>query len=263
MALRKHEMNNSLIRVSDRDELKLISPYACMVAGCTGSGKSRLVLSWLKTPHLVFRENYRKIYYFHGSAFQDAFKDPLLKHVCFSKDFKLLEKLASTKHDSQILIILDDLMNMTGSSEVILDLYTKGSHHCNIDIINIVQNIFHQGKGSTFSTMKGNTQYVVLKQHVNETKLPLIANALGVSPFELTAVYNECMSTNRYSEILIDNHISSNIKKITKLRNDLHRITPVLYISDEKFEMYTRKNVIRPDGCAGRYYIDINMLKDK
>ena len=144
MALRIHEMKNIDFRVSDREELKLISPYSCMAVGCSGSGKSVLVLNWLKNPHLVFRENYREIYYFYGSTFQDAFDDPSLNHVHFSSDLELLAKLASTKHESQILIILNDLMSMTAHSDVILDLYTKGSHHSNIDIINILQNIYHK-----------------------------------------------------------------------------------------------------------------------
>ena len=264
MAFRIDEIKDKTFHINDRSELKLISPFSCMVAGCTGSGKSVLVLDWLKAPQHVFRENDREIYYFYGSTFQESFKDPSLHHVRFSSDIKLLTELATTKHESRILIILDDLMCMTAQSAVILDLYTKGSHHFNIDIVNIVQNIFHNGRGSTFITMKVNSQYFVIKQFIDETKLRLLARAVGVNHDELTAAYEDSLSKNRFAGVLIDNHISSNIKKITKLRVGLHLPTPVLYISDQKFDYYSKHSVIHPiPETDDEYYIDINMLKDK
>ena len=42
------------------------------------------------------------------------------------------------------LIILDDLLNEVYSKDV-CDLFTKGSHHRNISVILITQNVFHQG----------------------------------------------------------------------------------------------------------------------
>jgi len=45
------------------------------------------------------------------------------------------------------LVIIDDLMRESSSSEVIVDLFTKGSHHKNLSIILISQNLFHQGRG--------------------------------------------------------------------------------------------------------------------
>ena len=42
-------------------------------------------------------------------------------------------------------MILDDLLNVVYSEQV-CDLFTKGSHHRNISVILITQNLFHQGK---------------------------------------------------------------------------------------------------------------------
>jgi hypothetical protein len=44
------------------------------------------------------------------------------------------------------LIVLDDITAQSGKDKRISDLFTKGSHHRNVSIIYIVQNIFHQGK---------------------------------------------------------------------------------------------------------------------
>ena len=44
------------------------------------------------------------------------------------------------------LIVLDDLMAQTGKDRRVADLFTKESHHRNLSVTGIVQNIFHQGK---------------------------------------------------------------------------------------------------------------------
>jgi hypothetical protein len=44
------------------------------------------------------------------------------------------------------LVVLDELLAQSGKDKRIADLFTKGSHHRNLSIIYIVQNMFHQGK---------------------------------------------------------------------------------------------------------------------
>jgi hypothetical protein len=58
------------------------------------------------------------------------------------------------------LIVLDDLMAQSGKDKRISDLFTKGSHHRNLSIIYIVQNIFHQGKEMRNTSL--NAHYIVL-----------------------------------------------------------------------------------------------------
>lgn len=259
MAFSCDEFINKNIYISDDSELKLISPFACFVAGSTGSGKSWTVLKWLKNPRKVFRTKYSAIYYFYGSHFQNIFKDPSLKHVQFSKDLKLLEKLSQKKHPPPgILIVLDDLMSFVGNSSVIEDLYTKGSHHNLLDVINIVQNIFY--KGSVYITLKENSQYIYIKQVINESKLKILAYQMGVESHELMSAYTESIHKNRFEGILIDNHISSDIRKISKIRD---RITeePGLYITQQKFDYYKGKNVLQAID-DNNYFLDISLLKD-
>ena len=46
------------------------------------------------------------------------------------------------------LIVIDDQMIEAGKDNWIKNLFTKGSHHRNLSVIYIVQNLFHQGKGN-------------------------------------------------------------------------------------------------------------------
>ncbi|CAH3173279.1 unnamed protein product [Porites lobata] len=46
------------------------------------------------------------------------------------------------------LIVFDDQMIDASKDKRIVNLFTRGSHHRNLSVIYIVQNLFHQGKGS-------------------------------------------------------------------------------------------------------------------
>ena len=46
------------------------------------------------------------------------------------------------------LMVIDDQMADAGNDKRIVNLFTRGSHHRNVSVIYIVQNLFHQGKGS-------------------------------------------------------------------------------------------------------------------
>ena len=252
---------NILIDGSE-DELKMITPFACFVAGCTGSGKSVTVLKWILNAEKVFKTKFTEIFYFYGSVYQDAlFGDESLKHVHFSDDMCLLDKIIQHKHEPPgILVILDDLMNDTANSPLILDLYTKGSHHRNISVINIVQNIFY--KSPHFVTLKENTQYYYIKQFINESKVKTLANHIGLNSEELHTAYTESISNDRYEGILVDNHISSNIRKIAKIRDKITSSVPGLYITDQKFKSYLRKKVLKKVD-DNNYLLELDMLKDK
>ena len=54
------------------------------------------------------------------------------------------------------LIVFDDQM----IDQRIVNLFTRGSHHRNLSVIYIVQNVFHQGKGSRSISL--NSHYLVL-----------------------------------------------------------------------------------------------------
>ena len=262
-SINKHEnISNKNIYIEDGDELKLISPFSCFVVGCTGSGKSITVLDWLKNSDKVFQDKFNDIYYFYGSTHQEIFNDPKLSHVKFSNDLKLLEKIIQIEYEEPgVLVVFDDLMNVTGENVIFQNLYTKGSHHLNISIINIIQNFFFKSK--TFVTLKDNSQYIYIKRHVNEIKLKTLANAIGVGTDELMGAYHESDFKDRFGGILVDNHIKSNIRKISKIRDNLTSDSVGLYITDKNFSYYSNKNIIKKIGVGkDNYFLDLERLKD-
>ena len=65
----------------------------------------------------------------------------------------------SSDNEKRKLLILDELI-LESSSDVILDLFTDGSHHKNISVIFVTQNVFHKGKVERDISL--NTKYLVL-----------------------------------------------------------------------------------------------------
>jgi hypothetical protein len=69
------------------------------------------------------------------------------------------------KKEEPRLVVLDDLINSAYSRDV-CDLFTKGSHHRNISVILITQNLFHQGKYCRDISL--NAKYLVVFKNVRD-----------------------------------------------------------------------------------------------
>ena len=63
-------------------------------------------------------------------------------------------------------IILDDLMDET--DQKVASLFTKKSHHKNIGVMYIVQNLFHRGKHHR--TISRNAHYMVLFKNLTDAE---------------------------------------------------------------------------------------------
>lgn len=57
-------------------------------------------------------------------------------------------------------LILDDMMNRCGKSEVVSTLFTRGSHHRNLSIIFITQNLYFRGPHARDISL--NSHYIVI-----------------------------------------------------------------------------------------------------
>ena len=123
-------------------------PFTCCVCGPTRCGKTQFVKKFLANLPTICNVRFDRILFYYaewqeayptefrpgGDAPRIEFREGLPQASDYSKD-----------SDKRKLLILDDLMRES-SCDVILDLFTKGSHHKNISVIFITQNIFHKGK---------------------------------------------------------------------------------------------------------------------
>jgi hypothetical protein len=130
-------------------------PFTCIIAGPTQSGKTQFTLELLDNISSVMMPSPTKVIWCYGE-YQAKLKD-LPKFVTVVEGLKGIDEVDPNERN---LLILDDLMQEAGNAKDICDLFTKGSHHRNLSIILIAQNLFHQGK--MMRTISLNTHYFVL-----------------------------------------------------------------------------------------------------
>ena len=86
------------------------------------------------------------------------------------------------------LIVFDDQMTDASKDKRIVNLFTRGSHHRNLSVIYIVQNLFHQGKGSRSISL--NSHYLVLFKNPRD-KLQILTLAKQLNPGETDFFLNQ------------------------------------------------------------------------
>ena len=76
-------------------------------------------------------------------------------------------------------MVIDDQMENAGGDKRIVNLFTRGSHHRNLSVIYILQNLFHQGKNSRSISLK--SHYLVLFKNPRD-KLQILTLAKQMYP---------------------------------------------------------------------------------
>lgn len=120
------------------------------------------------------------------------------------------------------LIVLDDLMNDSDNSKI-SELFTKGSHHRNISVILITQNIFHKGTHSRDISL--NTKYFsIFKNPRDQQQFQFMARQIyPENSKELVRIYKTVTSTpHNYLLIDLTQDINENLRFRSNIFNKLY-----------------------------------------
>ena len=145
-----------------KSQHQLQHPFTCIVAGCIQSGKAVWVKSLLENAQKTISPTPHRIIWCYGQ-WQPSYFDMMRTIPGIDFNQGIPEDIYNADYldvSQRNLIVLDDLMAQSGKDKRISDLFTKGSHHRNLSIIYIVQNIFHQGK--EMRNISLNAHYIVL-----------------------------------------------------------------------------------------------------
>lgn len=148
---------------------------------------------------------------YNYSVYQPIY-DELKEKVTLSEGLTPLEQIP--KDSQHRLWILDDQLYTAQDSQDIVDVFIKYSHHLNISIVLLTQNLFSQGKH--FRTMSLNTQYMFLLKSARDTST-IRTLAQQIYP-ENTKYLPECYIdavSKQYGYLVVD------LKPHT---NDLYRV---------------------------------------
>jgi len=132
--------------------MPMCHPFTALVAGPTGSGKSTFVFKLIENASVAISPPPSRIVYCYGE-YQPAFD--AYPHVDFRRGLPNSDDFDGS---TRVLLIVDDLMDDADRS--MADLFTRGSHHRNVSVVFLVQNLFHKNK--YIRTISLNAHYMVL-----------------------------------------------------------------------------------------------------
>ena len=122
--------------------LPFLSPTTIIISGPTGSGKTTFVFRLIDNKAEMFNIEPENIYYFY-TVWQPSFERFSNKDIHFLQglpDEKIIQSISNDKHN---LIILDDMQIKAMNDPYIANLFSRESHHRNLSVILLFQNLFH------------------------------------------------------------------------------------------------------------------------
>lgn len=116
-------------------------PFTLLCAGPSNSGKSTWVKNFLKYRDRMCSTSFSRIIFYYAE-WQPLY-ETLDENVSFQEGLPHSTDFANDLEPK--LLIIDDFMR-EASNKVIIDLFVKSSHHRNLSVIFITQNLFHKGQ---------------------------------------------------------------------------------------------------------------------
>ena len=157
-------------------DLRFKSPFtACLSAG-TKCGKTVWAKNFVKHAQQLITPPPEKIYWAYGE-WQDGYNE-LPPEIIMIEGIPDLELFKADKSTSKLLIC-DDLMQIYGSKkkDELCQLFCQGSHHWNLSILHIVQNLFF----NNLRTARINSHYIILMKNPSD-RLQLLNLARQIFP---------------------------------------------------------------------------------
>ena len=175
-------------------------PCTATVSGATGSGKSSFIAKVIHNADKMFTTTPRRIVYFYGVWTKDFNK--LKNKVEFfqglpQEDFFYNNTLPT-------LAIVDDLTTEhSNNKSIIKNMFTRGSHHLNVSVFFLTQNIFDK----SLRDISLNSHYIVLLKTARDQKQVcyLAQQVFAIDWRYCLDAYKQCTALP-FSYMLLDLH---------------------------------------------------------
>ncbi len=152
MATLKHkklQVNNTVEKISVKKGFgKIVTPSRMLVCGPSMCGKSTFVHNVIEYRDKIYDKAFERIIYAlpEGSThLHQAFLENLrtvYADIHIIEGLPNIAELNIREDKTPKLLIIEDMMQAAFGSQMILDLFTKDSHHCNCSVIITCQNYF-------------------------------------------------------------------------------------------------------------------------
>jgi hypothetical protein len=217
-------------------DCRLQTPFNCLIAGPTKSGKTSFTCNLLKIADEKFirKPDYVCLYYMvkqpiYEQLFSQGYIHEMIDLNSFEINYEdIYHKVSPYKHGNGSLLIFDDTMSdiKTGFDKI----FTVLGHHSNCSMIYLSQNLFYNNK--IFRNISLNFDYLVIMRNNRDLKqINYLAQQLCPNhPKYVSNAYNEA-TKNNYSYLFIDCYANS--------PNELRLRSNILPMNNSNQQPYT------------------------
>ena len=209
-------------------------PCNCLIVGMTGSGKTVLTRELLRHHNILWNTSKQNINIlwtygqWHNLIDVDISENSTVKYV---SGLPTETEIENFKPD---IVVVDDLLNEMTKDSTFENLFIKKSHHLNISVIFLIQNLFYNAK--SMRTISLNCHYIILMKNPRD-KTQVTSLARQISPQNMgyfISSYNDA-TKNAYGYIRID--LTPDTPEEFRLLTDLvpnGKQFPILYVERTK-----------------------------
>lgn len=175
--------------------MNFIHPFTLLSVSSSGGGKTFWIKKLLEANMITPKP--QKFLYLYGE-FQPIFKE--MKGVVFQEGIPegLYESFTP---DVRTLLIIDDLMESPRAQDLLVRIFTMGSHHRSLSCINLQQVLFP--RNPKFRTISLNANYILLFKSVRDrTQVVRLASQMQLTR-ALTQAYTNATHV-KFGYLLID-----------------------------------------------------------
>ena len=244
-----HDDSRNVLPVSeDRvgEKLEFEHPFSMIVAGPSRSGKTHWVIDLLVNMETRIVPTPASITYCyaHWQKKYDYLKEN-------DPSVQFYEGLPSTAHFktlSNAIVVFDDLMDASMGNQNMMNMFTEKSHHQNISVILMMQNIFHQGSKSR--SIQLNTQYMVLFKNARDRQqIKTLARQMYPQKWKNFMEHFEYETSKPFGKVIID--LRPNTQEEDRIvsekdHQDLHNVNNLIakqFEHQQKTLQYTNPNL--------------------
>ncbi|CAC5387026.1 unnamed protein product [Mytilus coruscus] len=205
----------------DRTLLPFQTPCSILIVGPTQSVKTMLTFRIIKQAGGMFSTPPVKIVYCY-SVYQELFAsmEKEIDNITFHEGLPSSEQVdAWSEKREHMLLILDDLLATAVNDVEVLNLFTVKSHHQNISLLMLTQNLYHS-PGKFMRTISLNASYIIcLKNHRDQHQLTVLAKQILPGQVKYFMSAYELATKKKYGYLAID--LSAHTDKLYLLRTNI------------------------------------------